>query len=726
MRASLSIVCALSLFIASCGGAGGDVTQVMLEVRATPGVLARDPVVNVQVFGATAGGTFMERLNQNVLDSDTWPLRIALVPAGKDATRRFQAIVTATDGGTVIAVARATSGYIEGRVLLLTVLLSEVCGDCGAGLTCDGSACVSSTVEPTELPDYEPGTCSMVTYYRDVDTDGFGDPADSLEACSPPAGYVSNGTDCNDACAECEPGGTEVCDDRDNDCDTRVDEDLSRACGTDVGACMAGTETCTGGAFGACEGEVAALVDELCDGIEDDDCDGSVDEGCACTTGETESCGTNVGTCTEGTRTCNGSVFGPCSGVGMESEVCDGADNDCNGVVDNGFACQQGASVSCSTSCGTVGTGACTSGCQFPTAASCTPPAETCDAIDQDCDGRIDEGTRVLGAAVAGSGTTLVSELEVVATSSGFAVTELRGTTLVLQVVDLNGQLAGAALTVATGVAVGAAASSVGDDVYISYGTAPNSTDRVYHAQRVGVTTTGAFLNGSPVNNYHTAGNTFLNRPLAAASTTRVLLGAQANGTPMREYNRALTTQLQTGYINGASGHARLNMLPGTENAALIDSGSGQIRVQRVVSSGGVIIANIAGYFVGDRAEVGSYMGARAILGVDGTQVGWAQIDPNNTDSGQTLTTWSSGPPPVSERWAGLGFYGGMWHAAYLQPGGAVQVRSFSAASVDHQLATAHNANAGTVGAAVHPSGVMLIAYSTGNAGSAYRTFGCP
>ncbi|MBW2975034.1 putative metal-binding motif-containing protein, partial [Candidatus Woesearchaeota archaeon] len=51
----------------------------------------------------------------------------------------------------------------------------------------------------------------------------------------------------------------------------------TKSCGTDTGECQSGTQTCTGGIWGACVGEVAPAT-ELCDG-RDNDCDGEVDNG---------------------------------------------------------------------------------------------------------------------------------------------------------------------------------------------------------------------------------------------------------------------------------------------------------------------------------------------------------------------------------------------------------------------------------------------------------------
>jgi hypothetical protein len=176
-------------------------------------------------------------------------------------------------------------------------------------------------------------------------------------------------------------------------------------CGvTSAGPCQLGTYHCDATTAGdwVCTGNIDPLYSEeadvpgvLCNGI-DDDCDGPIDEGIS------ESCGgavgvtcedpggcpdgVNEGVCQEGTRVCTGTPAGGwdvcVGGIYPSTEVCDGFDNDCDGLVDENLG---------TTTCGL---GVCEHTidlCQGGMPQTCNPydgrTSEVCDGLDNDCDG---------------------------------------------------------------------------------------------------------------------------------------------------------------------------------------------------------------------------------------------------------------------------------------------------------------------------------------------------
>lgn len=85
--------------------------------------------------------------------------------------------------------------------------------------------CVTASTATSNALTITVGT--PVNYYVDADGDGFGsNTASPVSACSTPAGFVTNNTDCDDANADRNPGADEFCSTVDEDCDGLNNEGL--------------------------------------------------------------------------------------------------------------------------------------------------------------------------------------------------------------------------------------------------------------------------------------------------------------------------------------------------------------------------------------------------------------------------------------------------------------------------------------------------------------------
>ncbi len=181
-------------------------------------------------------------------------------------------------------------------------------------------AAVSSCVPATEVCDGRDNDCD-----GQID-EGLGTLSCGVGTCARTVNACVNGVP-----QTCTPGAptAEVCDGVDNNCNGTVDENNpggGAACSTGKpGVCSVGTLTCTNGAL-ICQ-QTTQSSPEVCDG-KDNNCNSQIDDGLG-----TLSCG--VGACARTVNACVNGSSQTCTPGTPTAEVCgDGIDNNCNGQTD--------------------------------------------------------------------------------------------------------------------------------------------------------------------------------------------------------------------------------------------------------------------------------------------------------------------------------------------------------------------------------------------------------
>jgi hypothetical protein len=186
----------------------------------------------------------------------------------------------------------------------------------------------------------------------DADGDGAGNPATGLASCTPVVGRVLAGGDCNDGNPAIYPGAPETCNSADEDCDAVSDEGVTTAWYRDDDADRFGRDAnpvlacdapplhvAVGGDCNDDDDDIFPGAIERCDGL-DNDCDAIRDDGWFLDD-DADRFGDPArpagGACVEGRFVFNS---GDCDDDNDDvhpfaTEVCDGVDQDCDDRIDD-------------------------------------------------------------------------------------------------------------------------------------------------------------------------------------------------------------------------------------------------------------------------------------------------------------------------------------------------------------------------------------------------------
>lgn len=325
------------------------------------------------VYAPTEAGYQWARLT---LQSDANNSRVEIELRGQAAVPSAEVYPTLVDFGRVPVGETALGSFVVHNTggIALTIDAIDVTGEtfaAGVALPLELGAGETAEVELTFTPVDESASAGEASLTVD------GDRVVSLRGndCSSGAGplYDLDGDgsswcadDCDDDDPDARPGGTEVCDSVDNDCDGDIDE--GTPCVDDDGDGLSEDE-------GDCNDSDATvspdLTEVLGNGV-DDDCDGVADDGAGDVDGDGVT--TAGGDCNDGNAD-----IGPGA-----VETANGLDDDCDGIVDEGTTAYDDDGDGYTEVAGD---------CDDSDAAVSPGATESANRIDDDCDGYVDEGT---------------------------------------------------------------------------------------------------------------------------------------------------------------------------------------------------------------------------------------------------------------------------------------------------------------------------------------------